>query len=134
MSLDAIGLVSDNVDASKAFYQLLGLTLKEVGQGHYEAVTDSGIRLMVDTVDLMKTVNPKWVKPEGSKVALCFKQHSVAAVDTCYQQLINAGAVGQNPPWDAFWGQRYACVLDPDGNQVEIFADRPSADTLSSTK
>jgi len=25
-------------------------------------------------------------------------------------------------PWDAFWGQRYAQVLDPDGNSVDLFA------------
>jgi len=24
--------------------------------------------------------------------------------------------------WNAFWGQRYACVLDPDGNQIDLFA------------
>ena len=26
------------------------------------------------------------------------------------------------PPWDAFWGQRYAQVKDPDGNVVDLFA------------
>jgi uncharacterized glyoxalase superfamily protein PhnB len=25
-------------------------------------------------------------------------------------------------PFDAFWGQRYATVLDPDGNTVDLFA------------
>ena len=25
-------------------------------------------------------------------------------------------------PFDAFWGQRYAQVKDPDGNPVDIFA------------
>jgi uncharacterized glyoxalase superfamily protein PhnB len=29
-------------------------------------------------------------------------------------------------PWDAFWGQRYATVLDPDGNSVDLFAALPS--------
>jgi len=24
-------------------------------------------------------------------------------------------------PWDAFWGQRYALVEDPDGAHVSIF-------------
>jgi hypothetical protein len=28
---------------------------------------------------------------------------------------------------DAFWGQRYATVLDPDGNPVDLFA--PLEDT-----
>jgi len=26
------------------------------------------------------------------------------------------------PPWDAFWGQRYAIVTDPDGNHISLFA------------
>ena len=25
-------------------------------------------------------------------------------------------------PWDAFWGQRYAVVEDPDGYRVDLFA------------
>ncbi|MFL6036949.1 MAG: glyoxalase, partial [Gaiellaceae bacterium] len=25
-------------------------------------------------------------------------------------------------PFDAFWGQRYATVVDPDGNAVDLFA------------
>ncbi len=29
---------------------------------------------------------------------------------------------GHVKPWDAFWGQRYASVLDPDGNAVDLFA------------
>ncbi len=24
--------------------------------------------------------------------------------------------------WDAFWGQRYTTVIDPDGNLVDLFA------------
>ena len=27
---------------------------------------------------------------------------------------------------DAFWGQRYTTVLDPDGNSVDLFAALPS--------
>jgi uncharacterized glyoxalase superfamily protein PhnB len=36
--------------------------------------------------------------------------------------LTAAGHHGKTAPWDAFWGQRYATVLDPDGNQVDLFA------------
>jgi catechol 2,3-dioxygenase-like lactoylglutathione lyase family enzyme len=24
-------------------------------------------------------------------------------------------------PWDAFWGMRYATVLDPDGNGIDLY-------------
>jgi len=33
-----------------------------------------------------------------------------------------AGYRGQQAPWDAFWGQRYAVVIDPDGNWIDLFA------------
>ena len=36
--------------------------------------------------------------------------------------LVAAGGRGHKEPWDAFWGQRYAEVLDPDGNVVDLFA------------
>ena len=40
--------------------------------------------------------------------------------------LVAAGYQGGKEPWDAFWGQRYAQVFDPDGNSVDLFA--PLAD------
>jgi uncharacterized glyoxalase superfamily protein PhnB len=43
-------------------------------------------------------------------------------VDAAYQRLTAAGYAGRKEPWDAFWGQRYATVLDPDGNSVDLFA------------
>ena len=43
-------------------------------------------------------------------------------VDDCYAELIAAGHDGHLEPWDAFWGQRYAVVHDPDGNAVDLFA------------
>ena len=33
-----------------------------------------------------------------------------------------AGHRGHLEPFDAFWGQRYATVLDPDGNGVDLYA------------
>ena len=37
-------------------------------------------------------------------------------------QLIAADETGIKEPWDAFWGQRYAQVRDPDGNPVDLYA------------
>lgn len=39
-----------------------------------------------------------------------------------YAELTDAGYTGHLKPWDAFWGQRYAVVLDPDGCEVSLFA------------
>lgn len=35
---------------------------------------------------------------------------------------MRAGYRGHKEPWDAFWGQRYAIVNDPDGNHISLFA------------
>ena len=45
---------------------------------------------------------------------------SAAAVDDLYIALIEAGHHGRQAPHDAFWGGRYAIVLDPDDNQVGL--------------
>ena len=123
MSLDAIGIVSDDTTRSVAFYALLGIELKKVGDHeHFDATAPNGLRIMLDSVALIRSFDPSWQKPHGSGVVLCFKQPSAAAVDDLYARITGAGFDGKKAPWDAFWGQRYACVLDPDGNQVDLFA------------
>jgi uncharacterized glyoxalase superfamily protein PhnB len=42
-----------------------------------------------------------------------------------YGQLVDAGYEPHLEPWNAFWGQRYAVVNDPDGNAVDLFAALP---------
>lgn len=36
--------------------------------------------------------------------------------------MIAEGFNGKKEPWDAFWGQRYAQIEDPDGHTVDLFA------------
>ncbi len=53
---------------------------------------------------------------------LGFRVTERETVDAIYADLTAAGAVGQQPPYDAFWGARYAVVTDPDGNAVGIMS------------
>ena len=55
-------------------------------------------------------------------MGLAFACDSPEEVDTTFKQLTDSGYKSHLEPWDAFWGQRYASVLDPDGNSVELFA------------
>lgn len=55
-------------------------------------------------------------------IVSCFKQDTAEKVDELYAQIIKAGFKGLKTSYNAFWGQRYASVLDPDGNQIDIFA------------
>ena len=123
MSFDAIGIVSADPARAVAFYQLLGVSLAKYGDGdHYEATTPSGVRVMLDSVELVQSFEPSFQNVRGTGVTLCFKQESAAAVDALYATIVGAGHQSIKAPWDAFWGQRYACVADPDGNQVDLFA------------
>src|SRR4051812_29144366 len=58
-SLDAIGIVSADLDRTRAFYALLGVEVA-AGDDHVEATLPSGIRLMFDTEDVMRSFRPDW--------------------------------------------------------------------------
>lgn len=124
MKLDAIGIVASDMKKSVAFYEMLGLEFEacENTQDHIEALLPSGLRIMLDSEKLMKDLKPNWVKPQGQRMTLAFVCESPRAVDDLYSKLENAGHKGETKPWDAFWGQRYATILDPDGNAVDLFA------------
>jgi uncharacterized glyoxalase superfamily protein PhnB len=55
-------------------------------------------------------------------VVLGFTFPTREAVDERYASLTAAGYGGRQPPFDAFWGARYAIVADPDGNDVGLMS------------
>ena len=44
------------------------------------------------------------------------------AVNNTYDDLVAARYVGEQPPYDAFRGARYAIVRDPDANSVGLMS------------
>jgi catechol 2,3-dioxygenase-like lactoylglutathione lyase family enzyme len=127
--LDLIGLVVADMAASLAFYRLLGMELPADAddQPHVEVVLPGGVRLAWDTVDVVRSFDPGWQPPSGDhRVALAFDCGDRDGVDRAFGELVEAGHAGHLPPWDAFWGQRYAVVHDPDGNAVDLFAQTPN--------
>jgi uncharacterized glyoxalase superfamily protein PhnB len=120
--LNAIGIVSSNLAASIAFYRLLGVEFPEDGEDHIEATLPSGARFMLDAEEVVRSFRPDWERATGNQLALAFECESPAAVDETYEQVTAAGFVGEKEPWDAFWGQRYAQLSDPDGVPVDLFA------------
>lgn len=123
--LDLIGLVVRDMSASLAFYRQVGLEIPEAAdsEDHVEVSLPGGLRLAWDTVEVIRSFEPDWTPPTGSpRVGLAFLCDSPADVDATYERLVAAGYHGRKEPWDAFWGQRYALVDDPDGNDVSLFA------------
>jgi catechol 2,3-dioxygenase-like lactoylglutathione lyase family enzyme len=124
--LDMIGLVVEDMAASLAFYRKLGLDLPETDAPHVEATLPGGLRFGWDTVETIRSFDPEWTKPAGgSAVGICFLCDSPAEVDELHASLVADGHPSHKEPWDAFWGQRYASVEDPDGNVVDLFAPLP---------
>jgi uncharacterized glyoxalase superfamily protein PhnB len=125
VQFDLIGLVVADMATSLAFYRLLGLDIpaEADGEPHVEVVVRGGLRLAFDTVDTVRSFDPKWTAPSGGPgMSLAFHCGDPGDVDETYARLVAAGYASHREPWDAFWGQRYAQVHDPDGNSVDLFA------------
>ena len=123
--LDALGMAVADMAATLAFYRRLGLAIPEAAdtEGHVEATLPGGLRLMWDSQEMIRSFDPEWQQPAGTgRISLAFLCDSSADVDAKYAELVEAGYRGTKEPWDAFWEQRYAEVLDPDGNAVHLFA------------
>ena len=72
------------------------------------------------TEAMARRANPGWIAPIGQRVTFACRCDDVAELDATYARVVAAGHTGPKAPWDAFWGQRYAFLQDPDGNRVDI--------------
>jgi uncharacterized glyoxalase superfamily protein PhnB len=124
--LNAIGIVSSDPARSIAFYRLLGVDFPEDGEGHIEATLPSGVRFMLDEESVVRSFRADWTRETGNQLALAFECSSAAEVDELFERVRAAGFAAEKEPWDAFWGQRYAQLRDPDGVPVDLFAWLPS--------
>ena len=121
---DMIGMVVHDMAAALKFYRLLGLEIAEGAEKeeHVEYTSPNGYRLAWDTVGMIKGLLPDWEEPTGHRMGLAFLVDRPAEVDVVHDRIVAAGYLSRKSPYDAFWGQRYATVMDPDGNPVDIFA------------
>ena len=130
LRLALIELVVSDMSATLAFYRRLGLDipLQADGEDHVD-IEVGGMRVAFDTEGVIRSFDPGWSSPDrgGHRVALAFACESPAEVDRAWDDLTDAGYEGHLPPWDAFWGMRYAVVHDPDGTPVDLFALLPQA-------
>ena len=123
--IDGFGVVVADMGRTLTFYRRLGLAIPDAADSepHAEVTLPGGLRLMFDTVETIASFIPAWKPPSGgARMSIAFACDSPAEVDAVYADLTGAGYEGYLPPFDAFWGQRYATVHDPDGNPVDLFA------------
>jgi uncharacterized glyoxalase superfamily protein PhnB len=123
--LDVFGIVVSDMARSVAFYRRLGLQFPDGAESepHVEAELGGGVRYALDTEETMRAFDPEWKRPsDGHLVGGAFRCESADEVDAVYAELLAAGATPYKEPWDAFWGQRYAQLRDPDGTVIDLYA------------
>jgi catechol 2,3-dioxygenase-like lactoylglutathione lyase family enzyme len=130
--LDQLNLVVSDMQATVTFYRRLGLDIPDTDPAfeahHRSARLPGGVDLDFDSAEFAGHWDRGW---NGGRAVIGFRVSSRERVDELFTQLAASGYVGQQPPYDAFWGARFAIVEDPDGNPVGIMSpvdpDRRSA-------
>jgi uncharacterized glyoxalase superfamily protein PhnB len=121
--LAAVGVVASDMARSLHFYRQLGLDAPDTpDEGHVHIAFPRGFRLMLDSEEEMRRFRPDWTRQPGNQISLAVEFDSPADVDAVYARMTAAGHHGDKEPWDAFWGQRYAQLRDPDGVPVDLYA------------
>ena len=126
--LDFFGIVVSDMARSVVFYRRLGLEFPEGAENeqHVEAPLPGGMRYALDTEEVMRSFDPSWKRPsDGHAGGGAFRCESPEEVDRVYRELVEAGGTSHRDPWDAFWGQRYAQLKDPDGTVIDLYARLP---------
>lgn len=122
-----LNLICADVDATIAFYALLGVTWGEdliwrtaTGAHHVSGVeVGSSAELELDSAALGEAYGAG-----DATTLLGFGVPSREAVDEVHQRLVDAGHPSRIAPHDAFWGARFAIVADPDGRAVGLLSPR----------
>ena len=121
--LNAIGIVVSDMTRSIRFYRLLGLDVPETpDEDHVDAFLPNGVRFMLDSEEVIRSFLPDWSRENGNQLSFALECASPAEVDEVYARVTSEGFEGEKEPWDAFWGQRYALLVDPDGVSVSLYA------------
>ena len=120
----SLALTGDKIGSPVARFTALGFAFASFAPDarHLEPITAAGdVRLMIDDKALIESITGAApVPPTHSSFAM--KCANAAEVDAVVAAIGAAGFSVVKQPWNAFWGQRYAIVADPDGYMVDVFA------------
>ena len=119
-----LNVIVADMAASLDFYQRLGIAVPgDAATAHVQLKMPGGFSLELDTAESARLWHAGWrADPASARVVLGFMLASRQAVDDRYAELTAAGYQGRQPPFDAFWGARYAIVADPDGNDAGLMS------------
>src|SRR3954471_8063164 len=94
--LNAIGIVAADMGRSIRFYRLIGLDVPETPEeGHVDTFLPNGVRLMLDSEEVVLSFRPDWTRATGNQLSLAFECSSPAEVDEVYARVVAAGFHGE---------------------------------------
>ena len=124
--LHMLNVIVRDMAASLEFYRRLGVSVPDdvnAAAAHLQLRMPGGFSLELDGPGSVRLWHAGWrADPASVGVVIGFALRSREAVDQRYAELIGAGYTGRQPPFDAFWGARYAVVADPDGHDVGLMS------------
>ena len=123
--LNAIGIVASDLERIDPLLPAprASTSRRRPRDGHIDTFLPNGVRLMLDREDVVAELPPGLDSARrATRSSLAFECASPAEVDEIYARAVDAGFHGEKEPWDAFWGQRYAQLQDPDGVGVDLYA------------
>ncbi len=127
---DQLSLISDDLDATVRFYRQLGIELGDPARTaggepfHASGPVGAGAQLEADSSAFARVWNEGWKEEAdlNGRVVVGLRVADRAEVDRLYGEVTAAGHKGLQPPYDAFWGARYAIVEDPNGLAVGLMS------------
>ena len=127
--MNVLDVIVADIQTSIGFYRRLGVEFKidPSYPDHAGCDLPGGVHVMLDQEKFAAMARPGWERGAGSPpIFLSFEFDSPDDVDAKYAELTAAGYRGSREPWDAFWGHRFATVLDPDGNGIDLYSPLPA--------
>jgi predicted lactoylglutathione lyase len=125
--LNQVNLIVHDMEAAVTFYRLLGVTVPNSDDAliahHRSAEMPGDVYLDLDSPAFARHWDTGWTEGRSDAV-FGFRVSSRQAVDDTYATLTEAGYEGEQPPYDTFFGARYAVVRDPDHHAVGIMSPR----------
>jgi catechol 2,3-dioxygenase-like lactoylglutathione lyase family enzyme len=118
-----VNLFVTDLAATERFYAGLGWTLVQMGLGAATADLPGGLSvafLPAGDRAFVAAFDSAHPGGTGGTAILDVRLEDREQVDKLYRELLNRGGSAGQAPIDAFWGSRYAVVVDPDGTRIGL--------------
>lgn len=116
----AVAIAVSDMEKSLRFYRSLGLEFAQEDPRHHHCISPGSIPFMLNDDSLMPMMGVKEPMGENGRASLAVRCADAEEVDRIYGIAASDG-YGLAPPWDAFWGQHYAVIRDPDGTRIDLY-------------